>query len=65
MEKIVGFTALVIFIVLVMAAVIQYLWALSVVPIFGLKALTYGQSMALMILCNLLFKGSPTKIGSK
>ena len=58
MAKVLGLIALLVIVLLVMSWCVQILWAASLVPVLSVKALSYGQAMALFVLCNILFKGS-------
>lgn len=42
---------------LIFAAIIMMLWPIVMVPLFHLPVITYNQSLALLLICNLLFKG--------
>ena len=48
-----------------LAVIVMLLWNWLMPIAFGLKALTFLQAWALLILCNLLFKGSSYKKGEK
>ena len=48
--------AMLLFIVIMSCFFIKFGWSLSMVPIFGLKELTYSEALGLLILSDTLFK---------
>ncbi len=65
MTKILALIILLIVALFITSWCVQVLWAMTMVPIFGLKTLSYGQAMALFVLCGLLFRNSNVKLGSE
>ena len=46
-------------ILLLISALLQWLWNMTIPEVFGLKSISYWQSFRIMIIAGILFTGSP------
>jgi len=58
MEGIVLFIILVPAIILIVTAVFQWLWCITIPEVFGLRPITFWQAFRLLLIAGMLFSGN-------
>ena len=51
--------ALIIGIILLISAILRWLWNMTIPEVFGLKNITYWQALRILIISAILFHGNP------